>query len=54
VVAAAADPGTLERLGREAGARWLARSVADAGLIAMTVAPTAAGPGRSTVAWEVP
>jgi large repetitive protein len=54
VVAAAADPGTLELLGPEAGARWLARSVADTGLIAMTVAPTAAGPGRSTVAWEVP
>jgi hypothetical protein len=53
VVAAAAYPETLERLGPEAAARWLARSVTDAGLIAVTVAPTAAGPGRSTLAWEV-
>jgi hypothetical protein len=54
VVAAAADRGTAERLGPEAAAGWLADSVADAGLTAITVAPTAAGPGRSTVAWEVP
>jgi hypothetical protein len=54
VVAVAADPETVERPGPETAAEWLASSVADASLTAITVAPTAAGPGRSIVAWEVP
>jgi hypothetical protein len=54
IVAVAGDPGTVEQLGPEAAAQWLAHSVADAGLTALTVAPTAAGPGQSTLAWEVP
>ena len=50
----AADAETVKRLGPEAGGA-LARALdRRCGLTALTVAPTAAGPGQSTLAWEVP
>jgi hypothetical protein len=54
VIAAGADLQTVKRLGVRDSAEWLAQSVATTGFATLTVAPTVAGPGTSTLAWEVP
>jgi hypothetical protein len=54
LLAAAGDPETVRRLGAPAAATWLAGSIRATSLPALTVAPAVAGPGTSTLAWEVP
>jgi hypothetical protein len=55
VVAAGGDPQTVKQLGGpRASAEWLASSLAATGLTTLTLAPAVAGPGESTLAWEVP
>lgn len=54
VLAVAGTPEALREGGPRDAAAWLARAIATRGLGPSTTAPTVPGPGRSTLAWEVP
>jgi hypothetical protein len=54
VLAAAGDAQTVKQFGPPAAASWLADAIAARGRAAAASPPLTAGPGSSTLVWEVP